>query len=71
MGYTLFLIKLQKVTQVCSYVEISLRMDRVGAIWFVDQVASPCKLPGICKTHRNPISKETSVKLSRVDRSEA
>ena len=32
--------------QVCIYVELlSLRMERVAAIWLVDQVASPCKLP--------------------------
>ena len=33
------------VTQLCLYVELSLRMDRVGATWSVNQVASPCKLP--------------------------
>ena len=42
MGCAIF----HNVTQLFLYVELSLRMDRVGATWPVAQVASPCKLPG-------------------------
>ena len=44
MGYALLIS--HNFTQFCLYVELKQRMDRVGATWSVDQVASTCKLSG-------------------------
>ena len=40
MGCALFFIMLHNF-------ELSLRMDRVGATWSVNQAAAPCKLPDL------------------------